>query len=88
MKSAEIREQTALMLEWNRIRSSRHAHTILNFNDVTACRIVKNQPFSVAPAKGQFDDDVILLQLPESFSLLFIVQIRAIVFKPQWDWQI
>ena len=52
------------------------------------CRIVKNQPFSVAPAKGQFDDDVILLQLPESFSLLFIVQIRAIVFKPQWDWQI
>ena len=57
------------MLEGNRIRSSRHARTILNFNDVTTRRIVKNQPFSVAPVKGQFYDDVILLQLPESFSL-------------------
>ena len=39
---------------------------------------------------GRLHDDVILLQLPESFRLFvfFPVQIKAIVFNPQRDWQI
>ena len=35
---------------------------------------------------GQLHDDVILLQLPESFCLfVFFLQIKAIVFNPQRD---
>ena len=34
---------------------------------------------------GQLHDVVILLQLPESFSLLFSCAIKAIVNKPQWN---